>query len=131
VKTWTYRGTLFLLCLAVPAQVPSRPAEQSEKVAASTPPGPAKMRLPPDLVFDKTVGLDQAVTFRHTTHVELADGKCVACHPEPFRILHPTRATSHEAMDAGGSCGACHDGKKAFATREETSCATCHQGAKP
>lgn len=121
-------GTILLIGLTVLAHVSARGPEPPEKIAAPTAPVTAAVRLPPDLVFEKTVGRDQAVTFRHATHVEFAAGKCVGCHPEPFKMLRPTRATSHEAMDAGRSCGACHDGKKAFATKEETSCATCHAG---
>lgn len=129
MKTWTLCGMLFLFCLAILAHLPARPDEPREKVAAPVAPARVEMRLPPDLVFDKTVGPDLAVTFRHTTHVESSDGKCVGCHPAPFRILHPSRATSHEEMEAGRSCGACHDGKGAFATKDESSCSTCHTGS--
>ena len=112
-------GTIpLLLALLVLALDPAQSSESGERV----------VKLPPDLMFDRTVGRDQAVIFRHTTHVAFADGKCVACHPEPFRILHPVRTTSHEAMNVGGSCGACHDGAKAFATKDEKSCPTCHTG---
>jgi hypothetical protein len=47
-------------------------------------------------------------------------------------MLHPARATSHEAMNAGRSCGTCHDGKRAFAAADETACPVCHTGrSKP
>ena len=101
--------------------------------AAAAPPAAARaqeiqLRLPPDLIYDKTVGSEGAVTFRHETHVEFSDRNCVTCHPETFRILRTTRATSHEEMDAGRACGACHDGRKAFATKEQDACANCHAG---
>lgn len=86
------------------------------------------LRLPPELIYDKTVGPEGAVVFRHETHVEFSGRNCVACHPQTFKILRTTRATSHEEMDAGRSCGACHDGHMAFATKEQDSCANCHAG---
>ncbi len=86
------------------------------------------LRLPPELIFNKTVGPEGAVVFRHETHVEFSGRNCVACHPQTFKILRTTRATSHEDMDAGRSCGVCHDGRKAFATKDQESCASCHAG---
>lgn len=129
MKTWMLRGLPFLFFLAITAHLPARGDEPREKVAGPAAPVRTALRLPPDPVFDKTVGQEQAVTFRHATHVEYSDGTCVGCHPQPFKILHPSRTTSHEAMDAGASCGACHDGKGAFSTKEESSCTTCHAGS--
>jgi len=123
ISTGTILGFLLLA-----AHEPARLETLGEKVAGQPPPADGEMRLPPDLLFDKTVGADQAVTFRHSTHVMLADGNCVSCHPEPFRLLHPVRETSHDAMDKGGSCGTCHDGKKAFGTTDDKNCSTCHEG---
>jgi c(7)-type cytochrome triheme protein len=90
-------------------------------------PVPVDVKLPPDLIFETTVGADQAVTFRHTTHVEFANGRCVACHPAPFRMLRPTRKASH----AADSCGSCHDGTKAIGTDDQDACSTCHAGRGP
>ncbi len=87
--------------------------------------------LPADLVFDRTVGAEMAVVFRHTSHVEFAGRRCIACHPAPFRMLAPERKAEHPEMDEGGSCGSCHDGQRAFATTDEESCEICHVGLDP
>lgn len=98
----------------------------------STAPPPAEipLRLPPDIVYQLHVSPDSAVTFRHATHVELAGRTCTGCHPKPFAMLSPTHRTSHVAMNAGGSCGSCHDGKRAFGVRDASSCRTCHSGRR-
>ena len=85
------------------------------------------MRLPPDLLFDSK-DAPAPVIFRHTTHVapEPAQNACLACHPEPYKMLHPVRHATHDEMDHGRSCGACHDGKKAFATSDPDRCDRCH-----
>ena len=53
-------------------------------------------------------------------------------HPKPFKM------TSAPALPGGGmheraACGACHDGKKAFAADDPETCTRCHVegGAKP
>ena len=94
--------------------------------ATAFPPPP--LRLPPDAFYDRTVGADSAVVFRHSSHVSLTGYRCTPCHPKPFRILAPTRGISHHAMNAGASCGSCHDGVRAFGVRDRESCATCHVG---
>lgn len=86
------------------------------------------LRLPADLVFNSASDAPGVVVFRHASHVAIARGSCVTCHPRPFRILHPARRTSHAEMDAGGSCGACHDGKAAFSIAHPDSCEFCHTG---
>ncbi len=93
--------------------------------STSAPPG---LRLPADAIYDSSVGADSAVVFRHGTHVALAGNRCTGCHPQLFRILAPTRAISHRAMDAGLSCGHCHDGRQAFGVRDRESCGSCHVG---
>lgn len=96
--------------------------------AAAATPDSLALRLPPDAVFQRVVGPDSAVVFRHGTHVPLASERCTACHPQLFRILTPTFSVTHADMNAGRSCGACHDGEHAFGTRASESCAVCHVG---
>jgi c(7)-type cytochrome triheme protein len=84
-----------------------------------------EIRLPPDLTFKRGSESPAAVLFSHTTHVAFAEGQCVACHIGLFPILHPTRRTSHSDMNGGRSCGACHNGEKAFSTTGDT-CLNCH-----
>jgi len=89
-----------------------------------------EMKLPPDIVFDREVGADSAVVFRHTTHVDYEGNRCTGCHPRLYRMLSPTHRTTHREMNARGSCGSCHDGKHAFDTRATESCASCHAGRR-
>jgi c(7)-type cytochrome triheme protein len=84
------------------------------------------MRLPPAILFDQSKDSPAPVPFSHATHVEHAKGRCLACHPEPYKMLHPLRRATHEEMDAGRSCGACHEGKTAFATTDGDRCDRCH-----
>jgi c(7)-type cytochrome triheme protein len=84
-----------------------------------------ELRLPPDRTYDHAEGSPGPVLFKHGLHVRLADGRCLACHPAPFRILRPTGGFTHEEMDAGRQCGICHDGKKATGTRDD--CTHCHR----
>lgn len=90
--------------------------------------GSIELRVPPDLVYDRAVGAEGKVIFRHSTHVGFAGAQCGACHPAPFRMLRPARETTHDLMDKGQSCGMCHDGRRAFATTQDPVCARCHTG---
>jgi len=95
---------------------------------AAAPASPVALRLPADLVFERGLPADSAVTFSHVTHVDFAGNSCTGCHPKPFRMLKPGHRASHAVMNAGGSCGTCHDGTQAFGTRDRGACGTCHAG---
>jgi c(7)-type cytochrome triheme protein len=86
---------------------------------------PPEVRLPPDVTYEGADGSPGPVVFSHTTHVPLAESKCIACHPGTFSILGPTGRITHEEMDAGRSCGVCHDGAKASGVQDD--CAHCHR----
>lgn len=103
-------------------------AGPTDNKSPSASPSETTLRLPAPVVFDGTVGPDQAVTFRHESHADASPGNCLACHPEPFKMLHPARATTHEAMNAGRSCGVCHNGHAAFGVEDADACARCHAG---
>jgi c(7)-type cytochrome triheme protein len=90
----------------------------------------AELRLPPDATYSGAESSPGPVIFSHTTHVALADNHCVTCHPAVFSILQPTRGLTHEAMNAGGKCGVCHNGTKASGVQD--TCEHCHRmGADP
>ncbi len=91
---------------------------------------PIPLKLPADIVYSRTVRADSAVTFSHRTHVEYESSRCTGCHPKLFRMLDPTRRVTHREMNAGTSCGACHDGKHAFDVRATESCTSCHAGRR-
>ena len=107
--------------------------------------GGALPRLPKDRPLPQGPDSPGVVTFRHATHVDAARPDCTTCHSSLFPILRRTSATSaataasaaptaqaasptrHAEMEAGKSCGRCHDGKAAHGLDE---CGTCHEPAK-
>lgn len=67
----------------------------------------------------KTVG---RVPFDHMVH----GAECDACHPKIFIQKNNSNHVSMKAMETGKSCGACHNGEKAFSVTGN--CVTCHAG---
>ncbi|MDD2851370.1 MAG: cytochrome c3 family protein [Desulfuromonadaceae bacterium] len=61
------------------------------------------------------------VLFKHTAHLQ-KNSECVTCHNSLFKTGENPRV-SMDAMEKGKSCGACHDGKKAFGLDK---CMECH-----
>ena len=65
------------------------------------------------------------VLFSHDRHVRSHNLDCDQCHP----TLYPTQGRSNPVgmseMFDGKSCGACHNGKKAFAVQGD--CSKCHK----
>jgi c(7)-type cytochrome triheme protein len=90
-----------------------------------------RVELPPDPVYSTSEDSPAPVVFRHWTHVPLEGNRCDGCHIGLFKILEPTRQATHEEMDAGQSCGTCHDGQRAFATQDGDACLNCHGGESP
>ena len=87
-------------------------------------------RLVDQVQMRKSADSPGQVTFNHSTHVGMqAKTDCTVCHPKAFRILKADAGTrpaiTHAAMDKGAYCGACHDGKKAFALEDD--CTNCHK----
>jgi c(7)-type cytochrome triheme protein len=65
------------------------------------------------------------VVFSHKNHIRQKQmaNNCKACHDTIYPFKQKATYTMAD-MDKGKSCGACHDGKSAFALKE---CARCHQ----
>ncbi|MEI6209184.1 MAG: cytochrome c3 family protein [Desulfuromonadales bacterium] len=59
--------------------------------------------------------------FSHTAHLAVS-ADCAVCHPAVF-AAGPNKRFSMADMEKGKSCGACHNGKKAFGV---DTCVTCH-----
>lgn len=91
---------------------------------------PVELRLPADIAYGRGVSADSAVLFSHQTHVALAGNRCTGCHPRPFPMLRRAPEPSHRDLDAGRSCGMCHDGRQAFGVRDAAACRTCHSGTR-
>jgi len=72
-----------------------------------------------------------SVLYSHEYHVSKARLKCAECHPALFknRALHSVVGMA--GMQKGKSCGACHNGKRAFDVADQKHCATCHNNKTP
>ncbi len=68
------------------------------------------------------------VTFDAKVHAD-KKLKCDDCHKSPklFEMKKGTNKPTMAAMNEGKSCGACHDGKKAFSVKAPADCAKCHK----
>ena len=63
-------------------------------------------------------------TFSHETHVSKKGLKCRECHYQIYTTVEGHRKATMVDMQAGKSCGTCHDGKKSFDVK--ANCAKCH-----
>ncbi len=63
------------------------------------------------------------ISFSHKNHTALY--KCGECHPLIYKTSRSKTRVSMKAMEAGKSCGSCHDGKNAFSVK--ANCASCHK----
>ncbi|KAF0219621.1 MAG: hypothetical protein FD174_1876 [Geobacteraceae bacterium] len=61
------------------------------------------------------------VAFSHTKHLKTM--QCNSCHTKLYLAGPNNKHVSMAEMEKGKSCGACHNGKKAF---DIGKCATCH-----
>lgn len=64
------------------------------------------------------------VIFSHDLHVG-AGVDCKGCHSKLYLDTKRHKHVSMKEMQKGKSCGACHDGKKAFSVKGD--CAKCHR----
>jgi c(7)-type cytochrome triheme protein len=65
------------------------------------------------------------VAFSHDTHVEGMALACTDCHDKLFLNKSQHKKATMKEMQKGKSCGACHNGKKAFSVKGD--CAKCHK----
>jgi c(7)-type cytochrome triheme protein len=81
---------------------------------------------PPAITFPADSNSPGKVTFEHTKH--LARGaKCADCHPKLFAMKKGGAKLAMESMGDGATCGACHNGKKAFGVTDGDKCLDCHK----
>ncbi len=66
-----------------------------------------------------------SVVYSHEFHVMKAGLKCTGCHYTIFKMGTLQKLATMADMENGKSCGACHNGQKAFAVK--TGCAKCHR----
>jgi len=75
---------------------------------------------PPDLTFRNEGG---DVRFSHELHLGMY--KCPDCHTGRFPFRTGVKHFRMNEMEAGSSCGGCHNGKDAFSVKEN--CDKCHK----
>jgi len=66
------------------------------------------------------------VIFRHDSHAMDAGFKCTDCHDSLYVTKQKDTRVTMAQMEQGKSCGACHNGKKAFDVRLKSDCSNCH-----
>jgi c(7)-type cytochrome triheme protein len=64
------------------------------------------------------------VVFSHERHVADLKLNCQECHPGLYLDAGQHKPVTMEEMGKGKSCGACHDGKRAFSALGD--CNRCH-----
>jgi c(7)-type cytochrome triheme protein len=75
---------------------------------------------PGDITFKNDGG---EVKFGHEFHLGMY--KCVDCHTKLFPYKAGVKHFGMAGMEAGNSCGGCHNGKDAFTVKEN--CDNCHK----
>lgn len=66
------------------------------------------------------------VTFSGDVHKKA--GACNACHTAIFKMAKGAAAgQTMKDMEAGKGCGTCHNGTKAFSTKDTANCGKCHK----
>jgi len=92
-------------------------------------PADSDLSLPEVFEFPPGEGSPGQVSFNHETHVPRIEGTaraCATCHETSFSLRRRGQAlagpVTMERMKKGELCGACHDGTKAFAVDDCTSC---------
>jgi c(7)-type cytochrome triheme protein len=91
----------------------------------------ANLSLPDIFEFPVGDGSPGHVSFNHETHVprmEASARVCATCHETSFSLRRRGQALAGPVtmarMKKGELCGACHNGAKAFAVDD---CTSCHQ----
>ncbi len=67
------------------------------------------------------------VMFSHESHITQIGLKCTACHDSLYITKGKDRPVTMAQMEKGLSCGACHNGKKAFDVKIKENCNNCHK----
>ncbi|KAF0217558.1 MAG: hypothetical protein FD174_3237 [Geobacteraceae bacterium] len=66
------------------------------------------------VVFDGKIHADKGI-------------KCTDCHTKIFKMKKGAAEMKMADINGGKFCGECHNGTRAFATKDQTSCVRCHK----
>lgn len=90
----------------------------------------ADVPVPADFSYEATKPLTP-VPFSHKFHVTEKKLQCPECHVKPKLFEMKKLAASSQMkmakLNEGQFCGACHDDKRAFSTKDAKACSKCHQ----
>jgi c(7)-type cytochrome triheme protein len=79
-----------------------------------------------DVAFKrKTEGTDDVPSAYFPHWIHRMQYKCGACHEELFKMKAGETEITMDLIQAGKSCGTCHNGKAAFESNFDT-CQRCH-----
>jgi c(7)-type cytochrome triheme protein len=87
------------------------------------------MAVPPGKSVEYAGGGAGKTVFDGSVHANKGLG-CNDCHPSPFQMRKGSTEIKMEAVSRHKSCGACHDGTKAFKAEDKKNCVKCHQGSR-
>jgi len=82
-----------------------------------------------DLVFERKAGVEGSSVFPPSIFphwVHRSRYRCYVCHPARFKMQQGANAITMDAIKKGEFCGACHNGKAAFAA-DFQNCTRCHK----
>ena len=82
------------------------------------------LATPPGKTVEFAGGDAGKVTFDGKSHAS-AGQKCNNCHPKTFKMKKGANTITMKDINAGNSCGTCHNGTDAFDAKK--SCNKCHK----
>lgn len=84
--------------------------------------------VPPGKTIEWTGSKDSPgkVVFDGKTHADKGL-KCNDCHTKIFPMKKGTTRITMADLNAGKSCGACHNGERSFKASDPANCARCHK----
>ena len=83
------------------------------------------LAVPPGKTVEFAGGGAGKVVFDGKVHADKGL-KCNDCHTKIFQMKKAATMKMAD-MNAGKFCGTCHNGTKAFATKDAANCAKCHK----
>jgi c(7)-type cytochrome triheme protein len=106
---------------------PGPPCAECHEFRAARTTGGAAKAGPAAFEFPSDPSSPGKVAFDHARHLAKG-GKCADCHPRLFAMKRGAAKLEMDGMGAGKTCGACHNGRKAFGVTDGDTCTTCHKG---
>lgn len=84
------------------------------------------MAVPPGKTVEFPGGAMGKVVFDGKIHADKGL-KCNDCHTKIFKMKKGGEKITMAEINAGKFCGVCHNGTKAFASKDAANCTKCHK----